>query len=320
MNRAAIELLGEDAKGHDISQSLRHPEIIEGVNAAISGGKAKRAEITLLSPVRSTFEAYATALPKGGLGSARAILVLHNVTLARQAEEMRADFVANVSHELRSPLSALVGFIETLQGAAKDDPAAQEKFLGVMEGEADRMARLIDDLLSLARIEANEHIRPKGSVDVADIVTRVASILGVKAQKRSVTLETDIKVDTMIVSGDADQLTEVFQNLIDNAIKYGPEAGVVRITLSQVERIPGIGGRGVGVSVRNGGEPISAEHLPRLTERFYRIDKGRSRQMGGTGLGLAIVKHIVAHHRGRMIITSDQQQGTIFTVYLPEKQ
>ena len=319
LNRAAAELMGEGAKGRDLSQSFRNPEALGGVSAALGGSTAKAIEVTLSDPVRRTFEAYATALPKGSAGMARAILVLHNVTLARQAEEMRADFVANVSHELRSPLSSLVGFIETLQGSARDDAEAREKFLGVMEGEAGRMARLIDDLLSLARIEVSEHVRPEGRADVSDILTSVVNSLSHKAEKRNSKISLHIDLDNPIISGDIDQLTEVFHNLVDNAIKYGAEAEAVSVAAETVKRIPDIGGAGVCVSVTNRGELIEPEHLPRLTERFYRIDKGRSRQMGGTGLGLAIVKHIVARHRGRLVVKSDPQAGTRFSVYLPEK-
>ncbi len=319
LNRAATELMGDDAKGRDLSQSFRHPEILDGVSAALGGSTAKAIEVTLNDPVRRTFEAYATALPKGTAGKARAILVLHNVTLARQAEEMRADFVANVSHELRSPLSSLVGFIETLQGSAKDDEQAREKFLGVMEGEAGRMARLIDDLLSLAKIEVSEHVRPEEKANVSSILNGVVNSLMHKAGQRNATLTLNLDLDNPIIPGDVDQMTEVFHNLIDNAIKYGPEGEAVVVKAQVVDRIPDVGGAGICISVTNRGEPIATEHLPRLTERFYRIDKGRSRQMGGTGLGLAIVKHIVARHRGRLRVESEPEAGTTFSVYLPEK-
>ncbi|MDH5187996.1 MAG: ATP-binding protein [Rhodospirillaceae bacterium] len=319
LNQAAAELMGDNARGSDLSMSFRHPQILDSVSMAISGGTAKATEITLSAPVRRIFEAYATSLPKGIAGNARAILVLHNVTLARQAEEMRADFVANVSHELRSPLSSLVGFIETLQGPAKDDVAAQEKFLNVMEGEAGRMARLIDDLLSLARIEVNEHVKPQGNVNVESVLDSVVDTLSVRAGERGIEIEKRIDANLPAIQGDTDQITEVFQNLIDNAIKYGQENEPISLRAIPVERIPTVGGSGVCVSVANHGVKIDPEHLPRLTERFYRIDKGRSRQMGGTGLGLAIVKHIVARHRGRLTVESTEKDGTVFSVYLPVK-
>lgn len=317
LNQAAIELMGEEAKGRDLSQSFRHPAVLDGVNDAIAGRKFKGAEVSLTNPVRRTLEAYATPFPKGSISSVSAILVLHDVTLARQAEEMRGDFVANVSHELRSPLSSLVGFIETLQGPAKDDAKARQEFLGVMEGEAGRMARLIDDLLSLARIEVNEHVRPLGVADVSDILHSVIEVLSVKAEKSGTTIELEVDSGLAPVPGDADELTEVFQNLVDNAIKYGAEGEPVSVRVEVVARIPDVGGAGLVVRVTNRGEPIAPEHLPRLTERFYRVDKGRSRQMGGTGLGLAIVKHIVARHRGRLVVESGQKTGTVITIYLP---
>jgi len=319
LNQAAMELMGEAAKGRDLSQSFRHPAVLSGVNDAIAGHKFKGAEVSLTTPVRRTFEVYATPLPPGTIGTISAILVLHDVTLARQAEEMRGDFVANVSHELRSPLSSLVGFIETLQGPAKNDVDAREKFLDVMAGEAGRMARLIDDLLSLARIEVNEHVRPVGSADVPVILQGVVEALSIKAKKRGTTLDLESNTGLAPVPGDGDELTEVFQNLVDNAIKYGTEGAPVSVRVDAVARIPDVGGAGIRVRVANRGEPIAPEHLPRLTERFYRIDKGRSRQMGGTGLGLAIVKHIVARHRGRLVVDSSAEDGTVFSVFLPDK-
>jgi len=230
---------------------------------------------------------------------------------------MRADFVANVSHELRSPLSALSGFIETLQTSAQDDPAAQERFLTIMNGEAGRMARLIDDLLSLSRIEVNEHIRPTARVSLANIISGVVDSVHIKAEKKGMSLDVDLPRDMADVLGDEDELREVFQNLVDNAVKYGAPETVVHISACTLDAFIETGTPGVEITIADHGEGIDAEHLPRLTERFYRIDKGRSRSMGGTGLGLAIVKHIVNRHRGRLHVTSVLGEGSAFHVQLP---
>jgi len=224
---------------------------------------------------------------------------------------MRADFVANVSHELRTPLSSLLGFVETLRGPARDDKEAQEKFLTIMHEQAERMSRLIEDLLSLSRIEMDEHTRPRGRVDVRHVLGNVKDMLSMKAAARRMRIELQIPEATAPLPGDADQLTQVFQNLIDNALKYGREGTAVEVTVS------GPAEGELSVSVSDQGEGIAPEHLPRLTERFYRVDAARSRQLGGTGLGLAIVKHIVNRHRGHLSVESTRGEGSRFTVTLP---
>ncbi len=227
---------------------------------------------------------------------------------------MRADFVANASHELRTPLSSLMGFIETLRGPARDDAAARERFLGIMQQQAERMSRLVNDLLSLSRIELDEHVPPTGRVAVGPLLQSVADALELKAQRKGQRLELDLAPDLPPVVGDLDQLYQVFQNLVSNAINYGRQGGVVGLSA----RSAGDGRRtSLVVTVRDQGEGIAREHLPRLTERFYRVDPARSRAVGGTGLGLAIVKHIVSRHRGRLEIDSEVGRGSVFTVFLP---
>ncbi|MFZ5913840.1 MAG: sensor histidine kinase, partial [Pseudomonadota bacterium] len=286
--------------------------------AVLADGKHIRTQIILQTPVARHYELHAMPVDQNHDAKVRAALVLLDVTAAHNVEQMRADFVANVSHELRSPLAALTGFIETLKGPAKNDVAARERFLDIMEGEAKRMARLIDDLLSLSRVEANEHMRPKGEVRIAELLAGSKAALGPRAASRGIEIELLCPGNLPSVAGDYDQLNEVFHNLLDNALKYGPSGHPVKITAQTVNRIPEIGGKGVRVCVHNMGEPIAPEHLPRLTERFYRIDKARSRDIGGTGLGLAIVKHIISRHRGRLIIESNAENGTNFSVYLSE--
>jgi two-component system phosphate regulon sensor histidine kinase PhoR len=228
---------------------------------------------------------------------------------------MRADFVANVSHELRTPLAALTGFIETLQGPARDDPAARQRFLAIMQAQAWRMARLIDDLLSLSRIELRAHQRPETPLDLVPIVRQVTDGLQMLARDRGVAVEVAAPADSLIVLGERDELIRLFENLVENALKYGASGKRVDISLSQVAAADGKSE--ARVSVRDYGPGIAAEHLPRLTERFYRVDVGESRAQGGTGLGLALVKHILNRHQGRLTIDSKPGEGATFSAQLP---
>jgi len=241
---------------------------------------------------------------------------MQDLTPLRRVEEMRADFVANASHELRTPLASLSGFIDTLQGPARDDAAARERFIAIMKGQARRMARLIDDLLSLSRIELNAHVRPQTSADVTSVVRQVADALQVLAEERGVAIAIDAPAEPLVVVGDRDELTRVFENLIENALKYGASGG--RVIVSLVQANSAEGAPEVRVLVRDFGPGIAPEHLPRLTERFYRVDVGDSRAQGGTGLGLSLVKHIVNRHRGRLLIESVPKNGATFTACFPQ--
>jgi two-component system phosphate regulon sensor histidine kinase PhoR len=230
---------------------------------------------------------------------------------------MRADFAANASHELRTPLASLMGFIDTLRGPAADDPPAQQRFLGIMAEQAARMNRLIDDLLSLSRIELVEHQAPAERVDLTELLEGLVAGFEPRLAEHGLTLDMDLAPALPAVLGDADQLAQVAQNLLDNALKYGREGGAVRLVAA-----PAAGPRwparpGVVMTVADRGHGIPREHLPRLTERFYRVDTGRSRAIGGTGLGLAIVKHIVNRHRGQLAIDSEEGVGTTVSVWLP---
>jgi two-component system, OmpR family, phosphate regulon sensor histidine kinase PhoR len=243
------------------------------------------------------------------------LLAFHDLTPLRRVEEMRADFVANASHELRTPLAALSGFIDTLRGSAREDPAARERFLPIMQAQADRMARLIDDLLSLSRIELNAHLRPDKQVDVGALVRQVADSLQTLARDRNVEVKTIGSSAPLLVPGDRDELIRVFENLVENALKYAASGKRVDIALSVGEGPDGK--REARIAVRDRGPGIAPEHLPRLTERFYRVDVSESRAQGGTGLGLALVKHILNRHGGRLTIESAPGQGATFTVHLP---
>lgn len=278
-NIAAKNLLGDQIEGRALTLTLRHPDILDALDEVLNGAEQRRIRISLLDSVRRSFDIQIASLTKTTQYEADAVLIMHDMTAEHHAEQMRADFVANVSHELRSPLSSLVGFIETLRGPARDDESARDRFLGIMDGEAKRMARLIDDLLSLSRVEANEHILPEGQVDISLLLAEIVDSLAARASERQMTIELpEIHAD-IFTTGNRDELTEVFHNLIDNAVKYCPENTRVKINMEEVDRIPDLGGAGVVVTVSDEGEGIPPEHLPRLTERFYRVDKGRSRTM-----------------------------------------
>ncbi|MCC7168049.1 MAG: PAS domain-containing protein [Rhodospirillales bacterium] len=308
-NRRAHELLGSGLPGRPLALVLRDPSAVEAVNAVFAGQPAQSATLTWTTPVERVFDLHvaATADP-----AAPMILVLQDVTRIRQAERMRADFVANVSHELRSPLAAIIGIIETLSDSARDDAEAREHFLTIMQREADRMRRLIGDLLSLSRIEVDEHVPPRSRVDLATLTRQCTELLAPRAAEQGMRLTLDVDAGLADIPGDADQLTQVVQNLIDNAIKYGEFGTAIAVRLAA-----GPDPSQITLSVANVGEGIPPEDLPRLTERFYRVDKARSRNLGGTGLGLAIVKHIVNRHRGKLEIASSLGQGTTVTVHLP---
>ena len=304
------------AFGEDIAAVLRHPTLRAAIDRAYAERATQSVAFSLPVPVQREVRASVVhllqELPDGGA----AIVVLADRSREQAVERMRADFVANASHELRTPLASLIGFIDTLRGPAADDPAAQARFLGIMAEQAARMQRLIGDLLSLSRIEISEHSPPKELVHLPPVLERVAAGLEPLLRASGTRLEVNVPPDLPKIPADADQLAQVFSNLLDNALKYGKPGGVVRLSASVAPDTrfePG----GVSVSVADNGPGIPREHIPRLTERFYRVDKGRSRAVGGTGLGLAIAKHVINRHRGRLAIDSDPGKGSVFTVWLP---
>jgi two-component system phosphate regulon sensor histidine kinase PhoR len=300
-------------RGEPASIALRMPELVEAIRRARAGGRAERAEFSERVAAERYFEAFVS--PVDLAGEQHCLITLHDLTPLRRVEEMRADFVANASHELRTPLAALTGFIETLQGPARDDPAARDRFLGIMQAQAWRMARLIDDLLSLSRIELRAHLRPETPVELASIARQVVDGLQTLASDRDVAIKIKAPAEPLVVLGDRDELLRALENLAENALKYGASGKRVEITLSRGEAPDGK--PEARVSVRDHGPGIAAEHLPRLTERFYRVDVADSRAQGGTGLGLALVKHILNRHRGRLTIESKPGEGATFTVRLP---
>jgi len=319
-NAAAEALLGPDLAGRELALSLRNPNLLAAVDAVLEGGEQEEVEFVIPGKVERALAARVLRLPSSDPQQAGVMIALQDLTAARQSERMRADFVANVSHELRTPLSSLIGFIETLRGPAREDAEARERFLKIMEEQALRMSRLVSDLLSLSRIELQEHSAPGGRCDLCGILSAVASTLELEAARRGMRIEVACE-DIPPAIGECDELTQVFQNLLDNAVKYGADNTVIRVAVRPLvsggagERR--LGRAGLKVSVANDGEGIEREHIPRLTERFYRVDSRRSRRLGGTGLGLAIVKHIVNRHRGVLEVESRPNEGATFMVYLP---
>jgi two-component system phosphate regulon sensor histidine kinase PhoR len=319
-NAAARTLFHGDADGRGAGAVLDHRDVVQAAARVFAGqgrqvvdvklADTKRAERHLRAQIEllpaETFEKLPVAKPT-------ALLTITDLTEVKRAEQLRADFVANASHELRTPLAVLLGFIETLTGPAADDAEAQREFLAIMQQQATRMARLVDDLLSLSRIELTEHAAPTRQVKVADVVGPIARALDLRAAERGMTIALVVAPGLPEVPGEPDELAQVAQNLIDNAIKYARPDTEITVTVGPSPKLMG----GVMVRVRDRGEGIARKHLCRLTERFYRADKGRSSPMAGTGLGLAIVKHVVNRHNGVLEIESKVGRGSKFTVHLP---
>ncbi len=316
LNDRARALAPALRQGEPVAFALRMPELIEAIGRASTDGEEQRVVYSERVPLDRWYETVVTPVKRqaGASSPDLVLMTFHDLTPLRRVEEMRADFVANASHELRTPLAALLGFIETLQGSAREDAKARERFLSIMQEQARRMARLIDDLLSLSRIELNAHRRPDTPVDLVPIIRQVSDGLESLARDRGVAVNIE-NAGALTVLGDHDELVRVFENLVENALKYGAAGRRVDIKLG-----PGSSAEGepeARVSVRDYGPGIAPEHLPRLTERFYRVDVTESRAQGGTGLGLALVKHILNRHRGRLSIDSAPGAGATFIVHLP---
>ena len=320
-NAAAKTLFHGDADGRGAGAVLDHKDVVQAAGRVFAGHGRQVVDVKLAGTMERHLRAQIELLPadileKGPLAKATALLTITDLTEVKRAEQLRADFVANASHELRTPLAVLLGFIETLNGPAADDPKAQHEFLGIMQQQATRMARLVDDLLSLSRIELTEHAAPTRRVRIVDVVAPIARALDLRAAERGMTIALDVAPGLAEVPGEPDELAQVAQNLIDNAIKYARPGTEITVTVGPSPKLP----HGVMVRVRDRGEGIPRKHLSRLTERFYRVDKARSSRMSGTGLGLAIVKHVVNRHNGLLEIESKVGRGSKFTVHLPGSQ
>jgi two-component system, OmpR family, phosphate regulon sensor histidine kinase PhoR len=317
-NQAATTIAPALSRGELALIALRMPELVDAVRRAAKRRERQRVEFFERVPLDRWLEAFVTPVrvASGGEGAVDLLLMTFNdLTPLRRVEQMRADFIANASHELRTPLAALLGFIETLQGTAKDDASARSKFLGIMQAQATRMARLIDDLLSLSRIELNAHLQPNTPVDLAPMVRQVVDGLQTLARDRDVEINVAVPTDELTVLGDRDELIRALENLVENALKYG--AGGKRVDVTASRGQTRAGSSEARIAVRDYGPGIPSEHLPRLTERFYRVDVADSRSQGGTGLGLALVKHVLNRHTGRLTIESTLGEGATFTMHLP---
>jgi two-component system phosphate regulon sensor histidine kinase PhoR len=312
-NAAWTELIGSVVEPRDLASALRNPVVLAAADAVLAGEDVRTVEFAVSVPVARLLQAHLAPIEGPSLDGAAAVITLHDITALKRADEMRADFVANAGHELKTPLSTLLGFIETLRGPARDDAAARERFLGIMHEQAGRMARLVDDLLSLSRIELNEHIAPTEHVALKQVLDNVAAALELRAGARGIDIELELPDELPEVQGDRDELAQVFQNLLDNAVKYARRDSTVTVTAGAAD---GTAPAMLWVAVADQSDGIPSDHLPRLTERFYRVDNARSRELGGTGLGLAVVKHILNRHRGRLDIASTLGRGSIFTVWL----
>jgi len=336
-NQAARDLLRIQRQGGLLVQVIREPGVLEAVDEALFGGVARATDYTTGGQRDRRWRAWTR--PLGGQGAdGLALVVLRDETDVRRMEMMRVDFLANASHELRTPLASLSGFIETLKGHARDDVVARDRFLDIMAAQADRMSRLVADLLSLSRIELNEHSPPSGRVDLDRAAGDVVDAVSVIVQAKEVAIALDQGEARASVSGDRDEIVQVVQNLLDNAVKYSPVGGTVEITVradlsfeeAWASRMPGAtrlplvtpdragGVHYAAVTVRDHGPGMAREHLPRLTERFYRVEGQKSGASPGTGLGLSIVKHIVNRHKGGLIVESLPGEGTVFSVYIPQ--
>ena len=342
-NSAAREFFRIQSSGALLVTAIRNPKILEAVDEALFGDIPGEVAYDSGGAQDRYLRALTRPLPVRPDGSHVALLMMRDETDARRNERMRADFLANASHELRTPLASLTGFIETLRGHAKDDPVARDRFLNIMATQADRMARLIDDLLSLSRIELNEHIAPDGCVDLTQAVSDVIDALSPLSAETGVQIQTAMPPrGEALVVGDRDQIVQVVQNLIDNAVKYsrgrdGSVSGSVIVecgvgvsgdaalalrkpSASRLSLLtPDQTGEEIYVYLRinDSGPGIRREYLPRLAERFYRIEGQKSGERSGTGLGLAIVKHIMNRHRGGLAVESLEGEGAAFIVYFP---
>ncbi|MAP95048.1 MAG: two-component sensor histidine kinase [Ponticaulis sp.] len=338
-NPLAIDVFRLPRSGMGLSPSIiRRPDVLDSLENMAEGRTLKPLEIEVAGNPDRYFRVSLQALRL--MGNDLVLIALDELTELRRAEKARADFLANASHELRTPLTSLSGFIETMRGPAKDDPEAWDRFLEIMHGQTDRMRRLIHDLLSLSRIELNEHRRPDQKINLSGVVAENVEALVPIATDKGIELELISSADSAPVHGVRDELVQVIQNLIDNALKYTSSGSKVRVEVSAgldleqartfagrrwvsasrvsiVQSTPEQGARFAVLRVSDEGAGIPRQHLPRLGERFYRVDEGRDRSVGGTGLGLAIVKHIVARHRGGLMVESEEGYGSAFGIWLP---
>jgi len=315
LNGLAEAVLGKAVLGRHFATAIRHPKLV----VAVEQGLMNRTPQTIAYQIVENGEDVSYKGHLQVIGDTELLLLsLENVSGVEQSEQIRRDFIANVSHELRTPLTSVMGFIETLRGPARNDAKAQDRFLAIMADEAERMNRLVGGLLSLNHVEADQRVRPTTQIDLCAVLQTTLRNLEPLATKNNITVKTVMEAGPLPFIGDGDQLMQVFTNLLENAIKYGGSDQTVSVTMQHTLRDPVLRGPAIEIVIADQGPGIDPIHLPRLTERFYRADSHRSRELGGTGLGLAIVKHILNRHRGRLKIASQLGQGSQFTVVLPQ--
>lgn len=308
-NAKARDALETDPAGQLLAMVVRAPAVLQTVADVFQSGTPATVQYETRGTLPRNMDVHVAPLGSDADGTPLVLMMLHDLTYQQKVERMRSDFVANASHELRTPLASISGFIETLQGAARNDEKARENFLHLMQQQAQRMARLIDELLSLSRIETSEHIEPRDRVDLARIARQAVEMLAPLAKQTNCLLSVHAP-DSLPVLGDAGQLSQVALNLVENAIKYAGTGKSVDVNVTSQESE-------AWLTVKDNGPGIAAHHVPRLTERFYRVNVQDSRMRGGTGLGLAIAKHIASRHRGRLVIESELGRGSSFSLVLP---
>ena len=333
-NSHSIDLFENNYTGQNITNLIRSPIILETLENVYKNKKTKIIEYNSeygqnLSPRSTNFYNVEISYEKNHLQLTNAkdnyVILMKNITPLKNIEKVRSSFIANVSHELKTPLATVMGFLETIRGPAKDDKKSMSKFLGIMDKETIRMKRLIDDLLVVSKIESDEHIHPTKKVNLIKTLNNVIESLKEYALKKNIQIRTNYQlIENLSVLGNEDELVQVFTNIIDNSIKYGKINSSIDIKAEEVKEqtdqsedkklFPQLI---LKISVKDESDGIHAKHLSRLTERFYRVDAARSKEIGGTGLGLTIVKHILNKHRGHLDIKSEINQGSTFTVELP---
>ncbi len=326
-NKTAKLLFG-GTRYHDMLTSIvASPQIVEALQHVEATGSGETVLYSLETPIARHFMVRIERFPPLSPGDIHAIIVMHDITTLKHTEQVLSDFVANASHEIRTPLTSIAGMIETLQESAKDDPKAREEFLSVMEQQARRMTRLVNGLLSLSQIEKNIHTPPRDHVHIARVIDQVMEQQEEYAQDKKITLHQDVTSSLPVIIGDQDEISFMIENIVNNAIKYSPEKTEIRVKAVETanrfkERAPGLQDveQLVMISIKDQGIGIKKEHIPRLTERFFRVDSSRSRAVQGTGLGLAIVKHVLERHGGILDIKSTPDEGSTFTLYLPVRE
>lgn len=321
-NRAARAIFGQNLAQKLLEDVIQSPNLMDAVNSVIADLKGRELEFRIEEPVLRDFLAIIERFPVPSAGGISTVITMNDITELKSVEQMRADFVANASHEIRTPLASIKGFIETLMGPAKDDAQAREEFLKIMLDQADRMQQLINDLLSLSKIEMNANSVPVDPVDICKVVRKEIEHFKLPAQDKQQRLIMDLHDNLPSAKGDANELAQVVHNLVGNAIKYGNANSDVNVRVRVTSDLPADSkmrnqSRVIHLSVQDQGEGISKQHLPRLMERFYRVDSARTREIGGTGLGLAIVKGIVNRHRGAFTVESTVGEGSTFHIYIP---